>query len=303
VVVQNLRAFQRPFRLGKHAQNPLSHVLTLRGKAKSNVRLTSTILVLLALLAGCSDHGNSLEDFAERAITIDGKQYRYRVFVPKKRDPNAKTAVMLYLHGSGARGDDNYAQADAFGGTIGPVRDKVNFIVVLPQCREGTFWSSTEMADYSLAALDETVKEFNGDPERIHLAGFSLGGYGVWQIAAANPGRFAALVSIAGGFVGARPIEERDRAAILPVVKTMLDSQDPYKALAGAIGQTPAWLFHGANDDAVPVDFSRKIVRALEDAGNKNVKYTEYADEGHIVVANAFREPGFFEWLAGQRRR
>ena len=265
------------------------------------MRLTATILVLLALLLCCSDHRRSMDEFLERAVTVNGKNYSYRVLLPKNRDPNAKIPVMLYLHGSGARGDDNFAQADAFNSTIEPVRGNLNFIVVLPQCREGTFWSSSEMADYSLAALDDAMREFNGDPERIYFAGFSMGGYGVWQIAAANPGKFAALVSIAGGVVGARPIEPRDRAAIIPEVGTMLDSPEPYKAVATAIGQTPVWVFHGAKDDAVPVDFSRKIVKAVDEAGNKNVRHTEYPDEGHIIVARAMSEPGLLEWLANQR--
>ena len=207
---------------------------------------------------------------------------------------------MLYLHGSGVRGDDNVQQADAFSQAIGPVKDKIDFIVVVPQCRENTFWAAKDMADYSLAALDETVKEFNGDSHRLYLAGFSLGGFGVWQIAAGHPGKFAALMPVAGGAVGGRPIEPRDRAAIIPEVGTMLDSPEPYKEVAKAIGQTPVWVFHGAKDEALPVDFSRKIVQALKDAGSTNVKYTEYSDDGHMIFGKSFAEPGFLEWLANQ---
>lgn len=258
------------------------------------------VIVILAVLVGCSDHGNDLSEYAARSITVTGKTFEYRVFVPKNRDPNSKLPVMLYLHGSGTRGDDNYQQADAFSRTIEPVKDKLKFIVVLPQCREGTFWSSTEMANYALSALDNAIVEFNGDPERVYLAGFSLGGYGVWHIAALHPEKFAALVPIAGGVIGERPIEPRDRSVMTPEILTMLDSPKPYDAIADAIGKTPVWVFHGAKDDAVPVEFSRQIVKALKEAGNNNVKYTEYPDEGHIIVGKAFKEPGFFEWLSGQ---
>jgi predicted peptidase len=225
------------------------------------------------------------------------------VLVPKNRDPNQKLPVMLHLHGSGARGDDNIAQVDGFRWAIEPVRDKIEFIVVLPQCRDNSFWASRDMADYSLAALDETAKEFNGDPQRLYLVGFSLGGYGVWQIAAAHPGKFAALVPVAGGVVGERPIEPRDRAAIIPEIGTMLDSPEPYREVAKAIGKTPVWTFHGAKDNAVPVDFTRKIVQALKDAGNPSVKYTEYPDDGHQIFGKAIIEPGLLEWLAEQKRK
>lgn len=263
-------------------------------------RIFPILFLVAGLLAGCSDRMRVSGEYLERSVNIGGKEYRYRVFIPPGRDPNAKLPVMLYLHGSGVRGEDNVQQADAFSQMMAPVRNRINFIVVLPQCRENTFWAAKDMADYALAALDRSVEELNGDPQRIYLSGFSLGGRGTWQIAAANPKKFAALVPVAGGVVAEHPIEPRDRAAIIPSVGEMLDSPEPYQAIANAIGQTPVWVFHGAKDDAVPVDYARTIVKALDDAGNKNVKYTEYADDGHIIVIKAFEEPGLFEWLAEQ---
>lgn len=264
--------------------------------------LFTLLSVLLGLLA-CSDRGSPLSAFVAREVVIEGKAYGYRVYVPKNRDPNTKLPVMLFLHGSGARGEDNIAQVDGIAWAIEPVKEKINFIIVAPQCRDNTFWASEEMADYSLAALDAAVKEFNGDENRLYLAGFSLGGYGVWQIAAANPGKFAALVPVAGGVVGERPIEPRDRAAIIPHVGQMLDSSEPYKEVAKAIGQTPVWVFHGAKDDALPVEFSRQIVQTLKDAGNTNVKYTEYPEDSHQIFGKAITEPGLLEWLVEQRLR
>lgn len=240
----------------------------------------------ILLLAGCSDRGSALDEYLVREITVAGKTRAYRVFVPKKRDPNKKLPVMLYLHGSGSRGDENREQAWAFDGSIGLVKDKVDFIVVLPQCREDLAWISDEMSEYALATLDQSVKEFNADPERIYLAGFSLGAHGVWKIAASNPGRFAALMPVSGRVI---PYESASPPDL------------PYTNIAKAVGQTPVWVFHGARDDMVPVEFARKIVKALEESGNKNVKYTEYTDDGHLIFAKAFAEPGFLEWLAEQR--
>jgi len=258
-------------------------------------------LVFIVICFGCSDRGRSTREFAERSVTVDGKVYGFRVFVPNQREPNERLPVMLYLHGSGSRGDDNITPAESFRSAVAAIKDKINFIVVIPQCRNGTFWAASEMAKYSIAALDQSVKEFNGDDQELYLAGFSLGGYGTWQIAAAYPGKFAALVPVAGGVVGERPIEPRDREAIIPEVGAMLDSPEPYKAIATAIGPTPAWVFHGTIDELVPVEFSRKIVNALREQGNKNTKFTEYEKDGHMIFSKAFSEPGIFEWLGQQR--
>ena len=237
-------------------------------------------------------------DFHPREIGGRG----YRVYVPANRDPNKMLPVMLYLHGSGMRGDDNMAQVDGFRWAIEPVKDQIDFIVVLPQCRGNTFWAAKDMADYSLAALDQAVKEFNGDPQRLYLSGFSLGGYGVWQIAAGHPGKFAALVPVAGGIVGKYPINPHDRAAIIPSVGSMLESPEPYKQIAKAIGQTPVWVFHGAKDDAVEVEFAHAIVNALKAEGRTDVKYTEYPDDGHQIFGKAITEPGLLEWLSNVKR-
>ena len=258
-------------------------------------------LLFIALFIGCSSSGSSIDEYLVREVTVAGKTRGYRVFVPKNRDPNKKLPVMLYLHGSGSRGTENREQAWSFDGAIGAAKERVEFIVVLPQCAPEKFWASVEMSNYALAALDAAVNEFNGDAQRLYLAGFSLGGYGVWQIAAANPGKFAALMPVAGGVVGQRPIDPADREVIIPSVGEMLDSRDPYVSVSKAIGQTPVWVFHGAKDDAVPVDFARKIVKALEANGSKNVKYTEYIDGDHLIFSRAFAEPGFFEWLSQQR--
>jgi predicted peptidase len=260
-----------------------------------------SIVVFSALFLCCSRHPSFPDSFLARSVFVDGTEYRYRVLVPKNRDPNKKLAVMLFLHGSGARGDDNMAQVDGFRWAIESVKDKIDFIAVLPQCRPDTFWAAQNIADYALAALDQSVKEFNGDTNRLYLVGFSLGGYGTWQIAAAHPGKFAALVPVAGGVVGTYPINPRDRDAIIPSVGDMLDAPDPYRELAKAIGQTPVWVFHGDKDDAVSVEFSRTIVKALQDNGSKNVRYTEYAGDGHQIFGKAIAEPGLLEWLAEQR--
>ena len=263
------------------------------------------LLIVVGLLGlfGCANDRTLITEFQERKITIGNVTYAYRVFVPEGRNPNERIPVMLYLHGSGVRGDDNVAQADAFALAVESVRDKIKFVVVIPQCRNDTFWASREMASYALGALDQSVREFNGDDRQLYLAGFSLGGYGTWQIAAANPGKFAALMPVAGGVVGERPIAQADREAIIPSVGEMLDSEEPYKATARAIGSTPVWAFHGAKDEAVPVAFSRTIVQALKGNGSTNVKYTEYRDEGHMIFAKSFAEPGFLEWLIAQKRK
>jgi predicted peptidase len=64
-------------------------------------------------------------------------------------------------------------------------------IVLFPQAAVGFSWIDREMADLFDAQLEKTVAEFNGDPDRIYLTGFSMGGSGVYRMTYRWPERFA----------------------------------------------------------------------------------------------------------------
>ena len=96
------------------------------------------------------------------------------------------------------------------------------------------------MIHVAMAELDQTVKEFNGDESRLYLAGFSLGGYGVWTTAAMYPGKFAAIVPMSGRVLP-RPAERKN---VDPEILKLADEPDPYAAFANKIGKAPVWIFH-----------------------------------------------------------
>jgi predicted peptidase len=255
--------------------------------------------IFLLLLAGCSSgHKNGVE-FLKRQVTVGQNTYGYRVYVPKDRQPDQKLPVMLYLHGSGSRGDDNETQVVGFNKFIGENPQNYSFIIVFPQCRLGKFWAG-EMTEQAIKALDETVKEFDGDPSRLYLAGFSAGAYGTWQTALNYPKKFAALVPIAGGIAPLGELSPEDRAVLSPKIDALSRSANPYAEVAMNLRTTPVWVFHGEKDEAVPVGESRKIVEELRRIGNQ-ANYTEYEGMGHYSVEAAFSEPKLFEWLATQR--
>lgn len=259
------------------------------------------VLILSLFCLNCSDHGTSETDFPSRSVTVNGTEYRYRIYVPQKRDPNAKIPVMLYLHGSGSRGEDNQSQLGGMAPIIGENPELIPFVIVFPQCRAGKFWAG-EMNVQAFAALDQTIKEFNGDESRLYLAGFSMGGNGTWQNGLVHPGKFAALVPIAGEVAPRQKLSDEVLASLPPRLREATISPDPYKVFAEGIGNTPVWVFHGSEDDAVPVSESRKIVEALRNNGNQNVNYTEFENTGHLIVGKALSEPKLFEWLAQQKK-
>jgi len=224
-------------------------------------------------------------------------------------DPAKKYPVILYLHGRGARGNDNEKQiGGAHLGSVIQLFDMKyperyrSFIAVFPQTQSA--WKG-EPAEDAIKALDQTVREFNGDAQRIYLAGLSLGGYGSWYLAAKYPKKFAAVVPVAGGVVPPSVLRDASLKSLVPAEMPAEmfapdSAPDRYAAYAKAIGKTPVWIFHGGQDDTIDVNESRKMAAALKAAGG-TVKYTEYPEEKHFIADRVFTDAEFWKWLMGQK--
>ena len=245
--------------------------------------------------------------FLRRSVMLRLTTIDFRVYIPAGYDPAKKYPVILYLHGRGARGNDNEKQiGGAHLGSVIQLFDMKHperyrsFIAVFPQTQSS--WIG-DPAEDAIKALDQTVREFNGDPQRIYLAGLSLGGYGSWYLAAKYPKKFAAVVPVAGGIIppiAVQRIQPDIRQKAAPEMFALYSAQDPYAAFAKAIGKTPVWIFHGAQDDTVDVQESRKMAAALKAAGG-TVKYTEYPEEKHFIADRVFTDAEFWKWLMAQK--
>src|SRR5690606_5978478 len=116
------------------------------------------------------------------SLVVDGRVHRYQVFVPARAAAPGKAPVILFLHGSGERGDDNRRQLTVgLGPHVRSRADDFPAIVVFPQVPEGSEWH--QLADVAFAQLDAATREFAGDPDRTYLTGLSMGGYGAWELA------------------------------------------------------------------------------------------------------------------------
>lgn len=234
--------------------------------------------------------------FVERSIDIDGSPHRYQVFVPAHSAGGGKPPVIVFLHGSGERGDDGAKPTlVGIGSYIRAHQDSFPAVVVFPQAPDGSEWSGN--LDLVFATLDAASREFHGDPDRTYLTGLSMGGYGVWDVALRAPGRFAALAPVCGAVK--QPREERDTLYVAAVA----NETDPYTAIATRLRNVPAWIFHGAKDDLVPPEDDRKLIAALRAAGASDARYTEFPDANHNSWDPAYSQtPEFWAWLFAQKR-
>ena len=236
--------------------------------------------------------------FEARETEIEGRTYRWQVFVPGAvlagADPHPP--VVLFLHGAGQRGSDGERQTEI--GLPAVLRERPDFpaVVVMPQSPRSAWWGTPRIERLALAALDQAVAEFDGDPDRIYLTGLSLGGYGTWAFAYRDPDRFAALVPVCGGVTARNsrlPTPAWHPGAVRP--------DDPWGEAARVLAGLPVWIFHGDRDRRIPVSESRRMAQALREAGG-DPRYTEYPGVGHDSWTPAYREEGLYDWLFAQRR-
>ncbi|MEH1942346.1 MAG: prolyl oligopeptidase family serine peptidase [Nostoc sp.] len=207
--------------------------------------------------------------------------YNYLLFLPdvlrqhtssqgnEKQQPLLPT--ILFLHGAGERGSnlDNVKRHGV--AKIVEQQQDFPFIVISPQCPRDEYWNVERLS----VLLDEIIASYPVDPDRLYLTGLSMGGYGTWHLAAAQPERFAAIAPICGG---GNPQAARK-----------------FKNL-------PVWAFHGAKDNVVPLSESEIMVSALK-ARDGNVKFTVYAEAKHDSWTQTYNNPELYEWFLQHQRQ
>ncbi|MCB1318152.1 MAG: hypothetical protein KDK27_19435, partial [Leptospiraceae bacterium] len=131
-----------------------------------------------------------------RTVQLDYLIY----FPPGYNDhPTQEYPLLMYLHGAGSRGDDpEKIKAGGIPYNLENGQD-LPFIILSPQCPAESHWSLHVHALNAL--LDEIVAQHRVDEKCLYLTGASLGGAGVWFLAANYPTHFAAIAPLCGRIV------------------------------------------------------------------------------------------------------
>jgi len=197
----------------------------------------------------------------------------YLLHLPEGVEARRDWPLILFLHGSGERGDD----VDRLRSQGLPRRLaeglELPAVVLSPQCPDGQVWAQQYPA--VMALLDDVAARVGVDPDRVLLTGLSLGGAGVVHLAATHPERFAALAPICGPWT--------------------------FYYVTPAMARLPLWAFHGEDDPVVSVEDSRRLVAAVEALGG-HARLTTYPGVAHDAWTQAYASAELFDWLLGQRR-
>lgn len=254
-------------------------------------RILSLSLLILSITFSNNLQAQDMSEFKKDMLIVKGDTLPYRILLPKNYNPNVKYPLILFLHGSGERGNDNTLQL-THGGTLflkESIRREYPAVVVFPQLAKNHYWSSFESNNTNTSRsfaypekpkkvkhqellkslIKKLKKEFSLDNDRFYVGGLSLGGMGTFEIIYNNPKLFAAAFPICGG---ANP------------------------KIAKRISNPSWWIFHGADDVVVPAEYSQQMHDALKQQG-ADVKLSIYPSVKHDSWTNAFAEPDLLKWL------
>lgn len=231
------------------------------------------------------------EEFEAKSFNGSKGVLPYRILAPATVQAGIKYPLVVFLHGAGERGNTNTNQLHHGGKLFLNPNNRRDFpaFVIFPQCPNGKRWVEVNWGEATphqqpkepsdpmalVMELIPTLKEsLPVDSSRIYLMGISMGGFGVWDMAARQPDGFAAAVPICGG---------------------------ADNTTAPRLAKLAIWTFHGDQDTVIKVDRTRSMVEALKLAGGKP-KYTEFPGVAHNSWFKAFDDPELLPWLFAQKR-
>jgi predicted peptidase len=237
-------------------------------------KIFAALFIILTHSACQADSGNLQSGSFNGEIKMP-VGYEYLLSLPEgyAQDANQRWPMILFLHGSGERGNDLNQLKKNGPPMLIAQGQKIPAIVVAPQCKPEQIWNPHGVK----ALADEIQKLYRVDHDRVYLTGLSMGGYGTWDTAMEYPDEWAALVPICGG-AGVRFI------------------------MASRIKHIPEWIFHGEADPVVPVEHSKKMHSILQKLGAKDVKLTIYPGVKHDSWTPAYADPELWKWLFEQKK-
>ena len=224
--------------------------------------------------------------YSKEFLTSDLQRYGhgYLLYLPEgyEANPAKQWPLIVFLHGSGDRGDNLLLLAKASPFMMIREKGPLPFIIAAPILNISNAYRSFPQ-DYMDGVLKEILANYRVDPKRIYLTGLSMGGEATYRFALHQPNTFAAIAPLAG--FDARYYPNAVQWGYTP-------STEPPEQ----IKDLPVWAIHGADDIVVPLAADQSTVEALKKAG-VNVRFTILENHDHDVWTDTYSDPKFYDWL------
>jgi predicted peptidase len=251
----------------------------------------SRFSLLVSILFFASHAKSQVSKFSYNQYISGTDTLKYRQLYPDNAR-GRKYPLVIFLHGSGERGNDNEAQLKwgAVNFADEKIMSRYPAIVIAPQCPIGKQWSNftgdRNSRSLKLEAqpsvpmrllrevISQAIKTLPIDSTRIYITGLSMGGFGTFDAISRYPELFAAAVPVCGG----------GDTEKVPVFSSI-----------------PIWMFQGAEDPTVNPQFTTDMLSALMKAG-AHPGCSILPEVGHFSWLQAYTNEQMMEWLFRQHK-
>ena len=194
--------------------------------------------------------------------------YNFWLYAPNEYYdyPSDLFPVIIFLHGQSLCGTDmnrsrRYGVLDALDMGL-----HIEALVITPQ-NPGGGWKPDKIN----RILDWVLENYRADRYKVYVIGMSLGGYGTMDFVGTYPDKVAAAMALCGGC-------------------SLKDVQ--------GLGTLPFWVLHGTADRAIGISESKKVVSALQEAGNDRLlRYDWLSGASHGRLARIFYLKQVYDWF------
>ncbi|MEW6071622.1 MAG: prolyl oligopeptidase family serine peptidase [Planctomycetota bacterium] len=221
---------------------------------------------------------------------VDGSVQEYCVLPPRgERETGEPPRLLLSLHGAGVAA---WGQAASYAALP-------DFWHVAATNRRPFGFDWQDWGRIDLYEVRDRALALSGVSRRhVVLGGHSMGGHGVWHLAANDPDGFAAIAPSAAwrsfDTYGGRP------AGALRALWHAADAASDTEALADNLAGIPTYILHGEKDESVPVE-EALAMRDLLAAKGAPLRFHIEPGQGHWWDAgigpgtDCLAWPGFYE--------
>lgn len=204
---------------------------------------------------------------------VDGSVQPYSVLLPTSYDPTIVYPLIMLLHG---------AHVTDWGQNIIAYDPKEWAIQVAVHDRGNNRYRDIGQVDLDEVMLD-VKRRYRIDENRISLSGHSMGGYGTWFQSTRRPDLWASVSPQAGYadyFLYHPAMRDAGEGAPRRRFQNQLLTGWSPLTFAENLLHVPVYIVHGAKDDNVSVEHSRKMAARLGEL-HYNYVYDENPEGGH----------------------
>ncbi|MCG3135508.1 MAG: hypothetical protein HMLKMBBP_03167 [Planctomycetes bacterium] len=213
--------------------------------------------------------------------------------------PSAKKpcGLLIALHGGGEGQGD---AGSAFGIWSGATSNGMTVIAPEVMRKVSSAWNEEKEEEFVLDLIDAAKRTFPVDPDRIYVAGHSMGGDGSWMIGGRNADLFAAAAPLAGSVMpymkeGKLNRRETPLSDYLGLMEGVLPN----------LMYVPYWIAHSADDrnEAVhPDDIATARLKELQKLfpGRYEHVYDRIDGNGHALPPKGVGP--ILEWMEKKTR-